>query len=240
MKPFLIIRTGGTFPDTIAHRGDFQDWTVAAMGLQEGDYLIVDVQNGESLPSPKDFTGCAITGSHDMVTDENLPWIKHAAQWVRDAIEKLPIIGICFGHQLIAHALGGKADFHPKGPEIGTMLIRLTEAAGQDPLFSQLPSSFPGHTTHYQCVRQLPDNATLLAESDHEPHQAFRIGSHAWGVQFHPEFVAEDMRTYITRQEEVIHAHGGCVRDLLCNVTETPDSTDLMERFVEYCLYALR
>lgn len=240
-KPFLIIRTGGTFPDCTARRGDFEDWTVSAMGLYVDDCRIVNVQAGEQLPAPDDFCGCTVTGSHDMVTDGNLDWIENTAAWLRDAVAGgLPVFGICFGHQLLAHALGGKAGFHPEGPEIGTMDITLTDEADTDPLFSCLPTCFPGHTTHYQAALALPDGACLLARSAHEPHQAFRYGKHAWGVQFHPEFQAEDMRTYIVRQADAIREHGGNVESLLCNVKETPDSTDLLARFVDYCLYAVR
>jgi GMP synthase (glutamine-hydrolysing) len=236
MNPFLIMRTGGTFPETINNRGDFEDWTAASMGLDKADYHVVDVQAGEPLPSPDEFAGCAITGSHDMVTDKSLTWVTPAMEWIKQAMAAdLPIIGICFGHQLLAHALGGEAGFHPNGPEIGTFEISLTEAAASDPLFSQTPTSFHGHTTHYQCARKLPGGATLLAASKHEPNQAFRMGKHIWGVQFHPEFKAEDMRTYIDRQADIIREHGGNVDDLLCAVTDTPESTELMMRFVDYC-----
>jgi len=236
MKPFLIIRTGGTFPETIKQRGDFEDWTAASMGLDESDYRVINVQADEPLPSPEEFVGCAITGSHDMVTDEALTWVLPAIEWIKQAMAAdLPIIGICFGHQLLAHALGGEAGFHPNGPEIGTFEISLTDAAADDPLFSQTPTSFHGHTTHYQCARTLPETATLLAASKHEPNQAFRLGRHTWGVQFHPEFMAEDMRTYIDRQADTIKEQGGDVDELLRTVTDTPESTELMVRFVDYC-----
>lgn len=236
MKPFLIIRTGGTFPETIKARGDFEDWTIAAMGLSEKQCEIVDVQKGETLPDPKGFSGCAITGSHDMVTDPELEWIKPVCSWLKDATAAgLPIMGICFGHQLLAHALGGETGFHPDGPEIGTFTISLTDEADTDPLFSLLSRAFPGHTTHYQTALKLPAGSVVLAQSDHEPHQAFRYGKCCWGVQFHPEFNAEDMRTYIVRQEDVICEHGGDMCELLCEVKETKESTGLLAHFVEYC-----
>ncbi|QGY39861.1 glutamine amidotransferase [Pseudodesulfovibrio cashew] len=237
MKPFLIIRTGGTFPDVASKLGDFENWVARAMGLEHGQWITVNVQGGEALPSPGEFAGCAVTGSHDMVTDEALPWIETTAAWLRDAVrDGLPVFGICFGHQLLARALGGEAGFHPSGPEIGTMDIRCSPEATDDPLFTDLPGTFPGHTTHYQCALRLPPGSTLLAASDHEPHQAFRTGKHAWGVQFHPEFGAEAMRTYITRQADAIEERGGQTTTLLSEVKETPESTSLMRRFVQYCL----
>lgn len=235
MKPFLIIKTGGTFEDFTCKRGDFEHWTARAMGIKSPQWECVHVQSGATLPDPTKYAGCVITGSHDMVTEDH-EWIHATSKWIRDAAETgLPIMGICFGHQLLAMTFGGEAGFHPDGPEIGTMDITCTEAASQDPLFSHLPTIFPGHNTHYQCALTLPPGAVLLASSDHEPHQAFRYGDNVWGVQFHPEFDAEAERCYIAQQTDVIEEHGGNVDALLSNVQETPASTNLMKRFVEYC-----
>lgn len=236
MKPFLVIRTGGTFPEFTKIRGDFEHWTAEAMGLDTDEWQCVNVQAGERLPDPGDFAGCAITGSHDMVTDSSLEWIEQTAHWIRNAVEaELPMVGICFGHQLMAYALGGQAGFHADGPEIGTFDIELTDAADNDPLFKNTPRLFSGHTTHYQCALSLPPNAVLLAHSDHEPHQAFRVGEHAWGIQFHPEFDAEGMRYYVVQQATTIEEHGGTVNELLSDIRETPESTRIMKEFVAYC-----
>lgn len=235
MKPFLIIKTGGTFDEFTKGRGDFEHWAASAMGLGPSEWESVNVQAGDQLPDPSNYAGCVITGSHDMVTEDQ-DWIHDTADWIRNAAEKgLPMVGICFGHQLLAMTFGGEAGFHPDGPEIGTMDIRLTDAASDDPIFSQTPCQFPGHATHYQCALSIPSGAALLATSDHEPHQAFRYGDHVWGIQFHPEFDAETMRYYVVQQAEKIEEHGGSVDGLLSNVKETPESTAVMVRFVEYC-----
>lgn len=235
MKPFLIIKTGGTFDEFTKRRGDFEHWAGASMGLTTKEWESVNVQAGEKLPNPGRYAGCVITGSHDMVTDEK-DWIRTTADWIRTAADVgLPMVGICFGHQLLAMAFGGEAGFHPDGPEIGTMDIHLTDAAADDPIFSYLPSQFPGHATHYQCALSIPSGAVLLAASDHEPHQAFRYGNHVWGIQFHPEFDAEAMRYYVVQQAEKIEEHGGNVDALLSNVKETRKSAGIMVKFVEYC-----
>ncbi|CCH49783.1 glutamine amidotransferase [Pseudodesulfovibrio piezophilus] len=240
MKSFLIIKTGGTFPDFASEHGDFEHWVAASMELAPDECNCVDVRTGAILPDPTHYDGCVITGSHDMVTDD-LEWIHGTGDWLYSAGETgLPILGICFGHQLLAMIHGGQSGFHPQGPEIGTKTISLTPAAEDDPLFFSMPNRFAGHTTHHQHANILPSNATLLATSDHEPHQAFRIGANMWGVQFHPEFSAEDMRCYITRQAECITQNHGDIESLLSEVCETPESTDLLTRFMEYSLYAVR
>lgn len=231
MKPFLIIKTGGTFPEFTRGRGDFEHWAARSMGLVDAEWICVNVQAGEDLPDPADHAGCLITGSHDMVTDD-VPWIHATRQWIVGAGKAgLPMVGICFGHQIMAQAFGGEAGNHLKGPEIGTVSISLTEAAAEDPLFSTLSETFSGHATHTQCALTLPPDGVLLARNDYEPHQAFRYGDHVWGIQFHPEFDEEAMRFYARMQEDKL----ADLDAVLANVEATPESSSLLPKFVEYC-----
>lgn len=236
MKKFLIIKTGSTF-DEISHtKGDFEDWTAKAMGLTPDQWLCVNVENGEKLSDPKDFAGCVITGSHSMVT-EGTDWMIATTKWVRDAVESgLPTLGICFGHQLMANALGGKAAYHPNGLEIGTVDITLTPEAVDDPIFGSLPAILPAHVTHSQTALELPPDAVLLAASEHDSHQAFRVGNHAWGLQFHPEFDVEATRFYVNGLREIIAKQGKDGDAIFEGVKETTISAGILKKFVEYCL----
>lgn len=235
MKKILIIKTGGTFEEFTHDHDDFEHWTANGMGLSLEDCLCVDVRTSTSLPDPANIAGCVITGSHDMVTDD-LPWITATTQWLREAIDtELLMLGICFGHQLMAHALGGEAGFHPDGLEIGTVDVTLTENGMADPLIGGLSSFFKGHVTHSQTALSLPPNATVLAASDHDPHQCFRVGNHAWGVQFHPEFNAEAICYYIKQLRGKITDQGGNANSLRDAVVETPESASVLKRFAAYC-----
>ncbi|WP_319582313.1 glutamine amidotransferase [uncultured Pseudodesulfovibrio sp.] len=235
MHKFLIVKVGGTFADYAAERGDFEDWTVRGMSLAESEWETVNPQNGANLPDPAGFAGAVITGSHDMVTD-GTPWITDTAAWVRRAVDAgLPLLGICFGHQLMADALGGKADYHPDGVEIGTANITRTRASEEDPLFRDLPEVFPGHVTHSQTALKLPQGATLLATGSHDPHQSFRVGESAWGVQFHPEFDAPAIHEYISRREADLAASGRDVAAIRATVRDTPQSASLLKLFANYC-----
>lgn len=239
-KQFLIIKTGGTYPGYAAANGDFEHWTAQGMGLAPDQWICVDVRTGAPLPDPAGFAGLAITGSHDMVTDDR-PWIAPTLRWVADAVKAgHPTFGICFGHQLMAHALGGRAGYHPGGPEIGTVPVALTADAGADPLFSALPDPFPVHVTHSQTALELPPDAVLLASSAHEAHQAFRLGDCAWGVQFHPEFDERITRVYVMDQAAALAAMGSKAETVAEAVRPTPASTGLLGAFAALCLDRLR
>ena len=236
MKKILIVKTGGTFAEYAAKRGDFEDWTAKGMGLEPGQWERVHVQAGEPLPNPADFAGCVITGSHDMVTD-GLDWMRTTEAWIRRAEKAgLPMLGICFGHQILANALGGEAGFHPNGLEMGTVDITVTEAGREDVLLGPLAPSFKGNMAHSQTVLKLPENAVLLATGSHEPHQSYRVGDHVWGVQFHPEFNGDVIDMYRRDQRDKAVAEGRDPDALRIEAADTPQSASLLERFAAYCL----
>lgn len=232
MKPILILKTGQTIAELLRHGEDFEDWIVDGAQLSSGDYCVVNAYAGAPLPRRETLAGIIVTGSPAMVT-ELAPWSEECARYLREAyIVQMPILGICYGHQLLAHACGGEVGFHPSGREIGTVDVALFATAKADPLFNTLPNLFKGHTTHSQSVLQLPPEAVLLAKSEHDAHQAFRLGECAWGVQFHPEFTAAHMQAYIqSRQSDLLNEQFD-VEGLRTGVTATPEATSLLHKFV--------
>ncbi len=170
-----------------------------------------------------------------MVTDAD-EWIAGLQIWLRAAARTTaPVLGVCYGHQLIGQAFGGRSGPHPAGPEVGTVEITRTAAALDDPLFSNLPEHFPVHVTHHQSVLRLPAGAVVLAANDHDPHQAIRIGNNIWGVQFHPEFTAGVTEDYIDRQHDILTAWGQDPSALRKRVCDTPLSNALLGRFASIC-----
>ncbi|MFA6232480.1 MAG: glutamine amidotransferase [Rhodanobacter sp.] len=231
MKLVLIIRTGRA-PDAIrARHGDFPHWFRLGAGLDHKLLQTVDVAAGETLPAVKEIAGAVITGSAAMVTDR-AAWSERTAGWIRDAMDaEVPLFGVCYGHQLMAHALGGRIDYLPGGREIGTQPIELSAHASGDALTMALPASFRAHTTHEQSVLEPPRDAIVLARSAREPHQLLRYGANAVSVQFHPEFNAEVMRAYIRRKHADMRREGADPKQAFQAVAATPVARRLLRHF---------
>jgi len=172
-----------------------------------------------------------ITGSAAMVT-ERATWSERTAGWIRNAMDvELPLFGVCYGHQLMAHALGGRVDYLPGGREIGTQPIELLDAAASDSLACTLPASFRAHTTHEQSVLEPPPGSAVLARSARDPHQLLRHGPEAISTQFHPEFNAEVMRAYIKRKHADMQREGADPKQAFGNVAATPVARRLLRQF---------
>lgn len=231
MKKLLIIKTGRAIKGIPADLLDFEHWTAAAAGLALERCHTVTVIDGEQLPEARTCRGIVITGSAAMVSDRH-PWSEYTAQWLRAAMKAgVPIFGICYGHQLLAHALGGHVDYHPRGREMGTKVIHRAPAALDDELFNILPERFPAHVTHMQSVLRLPAGSEVLAWNPFEAHHAVRFAPRAWGVQFHPEFTGAAMSHYLRIRSDALRNEGHDPDELLAAVTETSESERLLRRF---------
>lgn len=233
-RPVLIIRTGRA-PDPIrARHGDFPKWFRVVAGLPRERVQIVDVAAGEELPAASEVAGAFITGSAAMVT-ERATWSERTAGWIRNAMDRdLPLFGVCYGHQLMAHALGGRVDYLPGGREIGTVPIERAAVDEHDPIIGKLPSGFRAHATHEQSVLELPPDTQALARSARDPHHLLRYGRNAMSVQFHPEFNADVMRAYIHRKRHDMHREGNDAKATFSAVAPTPMARWLLRAFARH------
>ncbi|WP_046059926.1 glutamine amidotransferase [Paracidovorax citrulli] len=236
-RPIVIARTGGTFPALRERLGDFEDWVQAGLACAAAPVLTIDAAQDEGMPEPASIAGVVVTGSHAMVTDR-APWSEALGGWLARAVAaQTPVLGICYGHQLLAHALGGDVADHPGGCEVGTVEVAMApDATSSDALFAELPAAFHAQVVHRQSVRRLPAGAVRLAGNAFEPHQAFRVGHCAWGVQFHPEFGPDAMRSYIDTLAADLRRAGRAPDTLREHVRATPEAAALLRRFAWFCL----
>ncbi len=235
-RPLVILKTGSTFPELAREVGDFEDWTIAGLGCSRGE-VSVRSPDREPLPEPSQIAGVIVTGSHDMVTDHP-DGVGAASAWLTDLVEaEVPVLGICYGHQLLAHALGGGVGYHPHGLEVGTVEVERLSDGPEDELLGALPRRFVAHATHAQTVLSLPATAKRLARTPHDPNAAVRFGRRAWGVQFHPEFSDRVAAYYVRAQADALSRQGLDAGAIASAVQPSPAGT-LLERFAELAAVA--
>jgi GMP synthase (glutamine-hydrolysing) len=231
LRPVVILKAGSTLPAIAERRGDFEDWIEVGLALEPSHLRVFDVTDESCAPPPAGLAGVVVTGSSAMVSARE-QWSELAAGWLLEAVDAgTPILGICYGHQLLAHALGGEVGANPAGREIGTIEVRL--AAGGDALLGAMPDRVIVQATHVESVLRMPEGATTLAGNDADPHHAIRFGDLAWGVQFHPEFDADIMRGYLEGRRDVLIEEGMDPDALLHAVRDSGHGTAVLRRFAE-------
>jgi GMP synthase-like glutamine amidotransferase len=147
----------------------------------------VELDEGDPLPRLGAFDAIVAMGGPMSVNDDaDLPWLTAEKRLIGEAVRAgVPYFGACLGVQLLAASLGARVYPGPE-PEVGVLPVTLTADGAADPIFAGLPPSFPTLQWHGDTF-DLPAGATLLASSPACPHQAFRFGRLAYGVQFHVE-----------------------------------------------------
>jgi GMP synthase-like glutamine amidotransferase len=144
---------------------------------------------GQSLPPDlTGFDGLVVMGGPMSATsDDGFPTRRAEIELLAGAIDQgVLTLGICLGAQLLALAARGSVVKGTAGPEIGWGSVDLTAESTDDPLFEQLPNRLTVLHWHNDAI-ELPEGAVRLASSRQYPNQAFRVGTRAWGFQFHME-----------------------------------------------------
>jgi GMP synthase (glutamine-hydrolysing) len=226
----LFLKCGAANPEMAARCGDYEDWFRGAMDGVEWD--LVETYKGPWRADVRDYAGVLVSGSPRSVTAPEA-WMDEVAALVRDADQRgRPVLGVCFGHQLIGWAYGGRVVKNPRGWELGTHEVHLTDAGKQDPLFRGLSHGLHVNETHEDAVDEtaLPEAVTVLAHNAQTPVQAIAAGDHVRGVQFHPEIAGPVSREYCLRRAPLIgeaRAH-----ELARRATDTPDAVKVLHNFI--------
>ena len=191
---------------------------------RELDADLVEFAVREELPETFAFDAAVVTGSRASVYWDE-PWIDALVEWVDEATDReLPLLGVCFGHQVLAEALGGTVE------DMGEYEIGYREVEGDGLLFDDTVTAF---TTHSDTVTELPPGAERTAENDYGIH-GFRAGN-AFGVQFHPEYDMATARS-VTRGKELPDERIERVLDGIteANYAAACEAKSLFENFTDH------
>ena len=170
---------------------------------------------------------------------EHYPFVEPAKALLRHCIDiRLPVFCSCFGHQLAAQALGVEIVRDDHDFEMGTLPISLTPAAKQDPLYRDTPDGFMAVAVHRERAIAVPSGCTALAYTTACNH-AFKVDAAPfWTTQFHPEVDRQVLIDRLTLFKEKYTDGDGHLQQVLDSAVETPESNNLLKKFVDRVLLA--
>jgi GMP synthase (glutamine-hydrolysing) len=233
MRRVLIVKAG-SYSGPRERLGDYDAWfrnLVAQAGANSFTWVAAEA------PPPAEAPAAVIVSGSGASMTAPEPWILTLCAYVRGAVERgVPVLGVCFGHQLLAHAFGGRVEKHPRGREVGTVEVEITDVGASDPLFVGLPRRLRVNTTHRDEVADLPAGALVLARNAWSPVQAFALGSLVRGVQFHPEYTGEVLREYALARRDFLEreAGPGTAGRVAATSTDTPEARSIVANFVRH------
>ena len=216
---------------------------VAYSGLRADQF---DVLNVFDTP---EFTGDVLEGydclfvggasEASVLEPEHYPFVRDSIALMQYCLAgDVPVFASCFGFQLAVLALGGRIVRDAADYEMGTPPIRLTGAGRSDTLFHDTPSPFRAVSVHKERAPALPASCKLLAETDACPH-AFRVEDRRfWAFQFHPEVDRATLVERLTHYKDKYTDGDDHLQDVLDTAAETPESNELVHKFVQRVLAA--
>jgi GMP synthase (glutamine-hydrolysing) len=228
-KPLMVLVTGEPVPEAERTRGPFLTMIQQACDAAwPGEWLCCDLRSDSVLPEYGSVSGLVVTGSPEHLGDRK-DWMLRGLDYLRGAVAaRLPTLGICFGHQMLGEALGGRVATNPRGREIGTVAIT---SYTDNPLLRR-EEPFTANMSHLDSIVSLPEGALVLASTAQEPNALVRFTNTTWGVQFHPEMDAAIVRQYVLARAAAIEAEGQRVDALLSELGDSHAARRVLSNFV--------
>ncbi|WP_026970660.1 glutamine amidotransferase-related protein [Aliagarivorans marinus] len=206
MRTLAILNCDYVDPALAAEYGEYYEMFIEHLRAQNSTltFEVFQAIDGQ-LPPLTGYAGYLITGSRHNAHDDE-PWIVELVAWCQQAYQQgQKLAGICFGHQLLARALGGVTANSDKGWGLGCATTELIQAPSWA---SKAESTRPFHllVSHQDQVQQLPNEATLLARSEFCPLFMYQVGEQVFCVQGHPEFAKGYAKALIDKREDILSA----------------------------------
>ncbi len=174
--------------DHLPEREDEGLWFVNRYSHLPG--ISIETRNvciGEDLPDIGEVDGLVLAGTYNSVHDHT-DWQGRVREWLpRMRAQRVPMLGICGSHQMIAHSEGVDVELLTDGPFAGTFPVEITAAGKASPLLEGIAEEDCFHYANSEHVVEVPANATLLASSSRVPVAMLDYGDHCYTTQFHPE-----------------------------------------------------
>lgn len=206
-----------------------------ATGAAEGGIRAVDVLGESPRIDMLDGMRAMVIGGSKYSVFEDVPNQDALIAVLKEArARRVPVLGCCYGAQLIAHAFGGEVIRDEANEEVGSFVIRASEDAWTDMLFADAPDEFYAQCAHHDHIAKLPAGAMLLASSDKCAVQAFSIpGTDIYAFQFHPERNAADFNEILTRKLTDHGATESKFAAALASLRESPEAEAMLRKFME-------
>ena len=195
-------------------------------------------QGGEFPADLAGYAGIFLSGSPHGAYDD-IPYIHQEHELIQAAAQRdIPMLGVCFGSQILASALCGRDQvFRRTSCEVGFKWLPLTEAGRQDPLTAGLGDAIHMFVWHNDEVRADHPTMRILAVSDDCPNQIWRWGDRpVWGIQGHPEPTQAEARRWFEADRAYFEKDGADIAALQAAATEQPEGKIILSRFAAFCL----
>jgi GMP synthase (glutamine-hydrolysing) len=196
-KRFAVLKAGTANPEARKRLGDCGEMFISLLSDPGETWDVYDVEHGVFPEDVSSHEGYVITGSRYSVYEDR-PWIKELLELVREIYRReIRLVGVCFGHQVAALALGGEVGLNPKGWDMGLKELTLTDAAKGLRSFQGVPNPTRILVSHMDVVTRMPDRAVRLAYSERTEFEMFMLGRSVLSLQGHPEYDGEVIREII-------------------------------------------